>query len=118
VLLRHLGLHVQELEAGPYRFLLVDSVPLAYTDGTTWYRTSQYFRKGATKALNKWLRERPVQLIDQQRIGTLFQSLDKWSSEEKPDQRQGGRRKQDQVPGGILKLAEALHEVLNNGRVG
>jgi hypothetical protein len=117
MILRHLGLYVQELEAGPYRFLLVDSVPVAYTDGTTWYRTSQYFRKGATKALNKWLRDRPVQLIEQSAIGTLFQSLDKWSTEERPDQRQGGRRKQDQVPGGILKLAEALHEVLN-GRTG
>jgi hypothetical protein len=112
VILRHLGLYVQELEAGPYRFLLVDSVPVAYTDGTTWYRTSQYFRKGATKALNKWLRDRPVQLIDQQAIGTLFQSLDRFEPEP-ADQRQGGRRKQDQVPGGILKLAEALHEVLN-----
>jgi hypothetical protein len=114
MLLRTLGFRVQELEAGPYRVLLCDSTPVAYTDGTHWFRTSQYHRKGVTKALNRWLKDRPVQEVAQQQIGELFQGLDRWS-DAMQDRRQTGRRETDQ-PKSVLRLAEALSEVLNNGR--
>jgi hypothetical protein len=115
MLLRSLGLKAQELEAGPYRFLLADSVPVAYTDGTRWFRTTRYFRKGTTKALNKWLLDREVTHVDQDVIVQAFQGISRYTPEVE-DRRQAGRRERDQTPVNVLRLAEALHDVLANGR--
>ena len=119
MLLRTLGLRTQELAAGPYRFLLSDSIPVAYTDGTHWYVTEMYHNKGTTKRLNKWLHanDRPaVNKKPQSEIGDLFMGLDRWSVAQPEERRQAGRRELDQTPPTVLRLAEALSAVLMNGR--
>ena len=116
MILRSLGLRTQELEAGPYHILLSDSIPVAYTDGSGWYRTLQYFNKGTTKRLNKWLKDRtPVALVEQSAIIQVFESISRFT-EVAEERRQSGRREADQTPASVLRLAEALSDVLVNGR--
>jgi hypothetical protein len=121
VILRTLGLRTQELAAGPYRFLLSDSTPVAYTDGTQWYVTEQYHNKGTTKRINKWLivnNQIPGRQAKQSQsaISELFMGLDRYSVEQPEERRQGGRRELDQTPPTVMRLAEALSAVLQNGR--
>ena len=114
MLLRTLGLRTQELAAGPYRFLLSDSVPVAYTDGDNWYVTDQYHNKATTKRINRWLysHDKPAtSKRSQQHIGDLFQSLDRYTLDT-VERRQGGRRELDQVPESVQGLALALAKVL------
>ena len=62
--LRQLGLNAQELEAGPYTFLLSHSIPVAYRDRSEdamapgLYRTDRTFNKSITRHVNTWLRDK------------------------------------------------------------
>jgi hypothetical protein len=117
--LRTLGLRTQELAAGPYRFLLSDSIPVAYTDGDHWYVTEQYHNKATTKRINRWLysHDKPAtNKRSQKEIGALFEGLDRYTLDEAVDRRQGGRRELDQVPESTRDLAMALARVLANGK--
>ena len=64
MILRSLGLHAQELEVGPYIFLLSHSIPVAYRDRSSGamppglYRTDRSFNKSVTRHLNTWIRGR------------------------------------------------------------
>jgi hypothetical protein len=115
MLLRTLGLRTQELAAGPYRFLLSDSIPVAYTDGDQWYVTDLWHNKATTKRINRWLHanDKPaVSRRSQQEIGALFEGLDRYTVES-VERRQSGRRELDQVPESTRDLAFALAKVLN-----
>jgi hypothetical protein len=118
MLLRTLGLRTQELAAGPYRFLLSDSIPVAYTDGDHWYVTDLWHNKATTKRINRWLHSNdkpPTNKRSQQEIGALFEGLDRYTVES-VERRQGGRRELDQTPPNVMRLAEALSAVLMNGK--
>ena len=118
MLLRTLGLRTQELAAGPYRILLSDSIPVAYTDGDQWYITEMYHNKATTKRINRWLysNDKPsVSKRSQRDIGMLFENLDRYT-QESVERRTGGRRELDQVPESTMGLAVALARVLTNGR--
>ena len=120
MILRTLGLRTQELAAGPYRFLLSDSTPVAYHDGEAWYVTEQYHNKGTTKRINKWLHSNDQTpgtqaKKPQSEIGDLFMGLDRWSVAQPEERRQAGRRELDQTPPTVMRLAEALSAVLMNG---
>ena len=117
MILRSLGLRTQELAAGPYRFLVSDSTPVAYTDGSGWYVTDRYWNKATTKRINRWLHanDQPsVSRRSQQEIGQLFEGVDRWAVES-VERRQSGRRELDQVPESVQGLAMALARVINNG---
>jgi len=126
MILRELGLRVQELETGPYVFLLVDSMPVAYQDKDrgAWYRpqeyvsTPRYMGKNVTKALNKWLKEKPVTVVPRAHIVTAFQGLSRYTPDAVADRRQGGRRADDTLDPRIAQLARALVEIMGNGHPG
>jgi hypothetical protein len=62
--LRSLGLSAQELETGPFLFLLSHSLPVAYRDTRPeamrpgLYRTDRVFNKSITRHINTWLRDK------------------------------------------------------------
>ena len=119
--IRGLGLRAQELEAGPYRFLLSDSIPVAYTDGATWYKTVQYFDKATTKRLNRWFHDKasgmPVASVPQSEIVSVFESVSRFSQPDQVEERrQSSRRERDQMPPTVMRLAEALVDALANGK--
>src|SRR3954471_12269455 len=103
VILRELGLRVQELETGPLTFLLVDSQPVAYCDRSIgqWFRaqeyvtTDRYQGKGITKALNKWLAGHEVTSVPRSRIVEAFQGISRYAPETVTERRREGRRSDD-----------------------
>jgi hypothetical protein len=118
MILRTLGLRTQELAAGPYRFLLSDSIPVAYHDGEAWVITDTWHNKATTKRINRWLysnNQQPGQQMrkPQTEIGNLFESLDRYTQTE-IDRRQGGRRELDHIPPQALNLAEAIAGILKS----
>lgn len=91
MILRQLGLHVQELETGPLTFLLSRSIPVAYVDRREAalppgvYRTDRYFSKATTAHLNKWLRDQsPYATIPHDLIVQAFQSVSRFSQTPNP----------------------------------
>lgn len=126
MILRELGLRVQELETGPFKFLLVDSQPVAYHDSSigAWFRaqeyvsTTRYQGKGITKALNKWLKDQEVTSVPRAKIVEAFQGISRYASESLVERRQGGRRAEDQtLDPRVAQLARALVEIMGNGKV-
>ena len=124
--LRELGLRVQELETGPLTFLLVDSQPVAYADRSgehpRFYRaqeyvsTERYQGKQITKALNKWLRSKPVELVPRQRIMETWQGVSRFNAEPVAERRREGRRAEDAVMDPkVAKMAQLLVEIMGNG---
>lgn len=97
-----LGLRVQELETGPYTFLLVDSIPVAYRDrspeapGPGVFKTERRFNKAATRAENKWLHGLPFKVVSHDQIEEVFRSVSKFGESEPQERRnQFGRREED-----------------------
>jgi hypothetical protein len=113
MILRKLGLHALELEAGPFTFLLLDCVPVAYRENGRAYRSSQYFRKGVTKAINKWLKGQDADGTPQDHIVAVFQSISRFGPQVETDRRQTERRALADTRGPVDQLAEALRAVLN-----
>jgi hypothetical protein len=103
---RTLGLRVQELETGPYIFLLVDSIPIAYRDRSPdaeapgAYRTDRRFNKAATRAQNRWLGNRRYDIISHEKIEAVFASVSRFSEPDVPERRANpiGRRETDRDP--------------------
>lgn len=98
LILRSLGLNAQELEAGPYIFLISHSVPVAYKDrsqGAMWpgiYRTDKKFTKATTRHLNAWLRGSRYSTIPHEKIVEMFQSISRFEQPES-ERRQGEDRR-------------------------
>jgi hypothetical protein len=117
--IRTLGLKVQELEAGPFTFLLVDSQPVAYADRSLdvprYFRTQDYIRKGVTKALNKWLRGKAVEVVPQASIVGAFQGISRFGPEPVSERRQSERRSGAEVDPRVAKVAQLLVEIMGNG---
>lgn len=90
--LRQLGYRAQELEAGPYRFLISDSVPVAYNDGLVAYRSQEFFSKATTRHQNTWLGDIKARRVPHQAILDLFEALDRFQ----PERRLGDRRQIEQ----------------------
>lgn len=84
LILRSLGLNAQELEAGPYVFLISHSVPVAYKDRSPGamrpgiYRTDKKFTKATTRHLNAWLRGSRYATIPHEQIIDMFQSISRF----------------------------------------
>jgi hypothetical protein len=124
MILRELGLRVQELETGPLSFLIVDSQPVAYCDRSigAWFRaqeyvtTDRYQGKGITKALNKWLKNHEVTSVPRSRILEAFQGVSRYASESLVERRREGRRSDDAVDPKVTQLAKALVEIMGNGK--
>lgn len=100
--LRQLGLHVQELEAGPLRFLISQSVPVAYQDmrpeamppGV--FRSDAYFNKATTRHQNAWLKDKgPYSTVPHELVIQAFESVSRYTNtptvwqRRKEDKRQG-----------------------------
>jgi hypothetical protein len=117
--IRELGLRVQELEAGPFTFLLVDSQPVAYADRSLevprYYRVREHIRKGVTKALNKWLRGKAVEVVPQASIVGAFQGISRFGPEPVSERRQNERRSGAEVDPRVAQLAKALVDIMGNG---
>jgi hypothetical protein len=83
--LRQLGLYAQELESGPFTFLISHSVPVAYRDSRPdapapgLFRTDAYFSKATSAHLNKWLGKARYSTIPHDLIVTAFNDLSKWT---------------------------------------
>lgn len=84
--IRQLGLYAQELEAGPFLFLLSHSVPVAYRDARAdapppgAFRTDRFFSKATTAHLNKWLgKTGRYSTIPHDLIVDAFNSLSRWA---------------------------------------
>jgi hypothetical protein len=84
--LRQLGLYAQELESGPFTFLLSHSVPVAYRDSRPdaippgMFRTERFFSKATTAHINKWVGKNPrVATVPHDLIVTAFDALSRWS---------------------------------------
>ena len=85
--LRHLGLNVQELEAGPFLFLLSNSVPVAYADtrpeamAPGVFRSDGYFGKATTRHQNKWLADRrPYATVPHDLVVQAFESVSRYTA--------------------------------------
>lgn len=114
--LRDLGLRAQELESGPYTFLLSKSTPVAYRDTSTggpkWYRTEKFFSKGTTRHLNAWLKNKPHAIVPHEQIIAAWEGLSKHA--EPSVERRSVDRRQDDSP--VMRLAEALAAFMKNGK--
>ena len=88
MILRQLGLNAQELEVGPFVFLLSHSVPVAYRDRSSGamppglYRTEKWFSKSVTRHINTWLRGRPSSTVPHDVVIEAFKSVSKYATEE------------------------------------
>lgn len=123
MILRELGLRVQELETGPYTFLLVDSQPVAYRHEDRYYRaheyitTKRYQGKGITKALNKWLKNKEVTAVPREAIVQAFQGVSRYTEGSITERRREGRRAEDaSLDPRVRQLAEALMSIMANGK--
>lgn len=105
---RTLGLRVQELEVGPYVFLMVDGEPIAYKDGREnaeppgLYKTDTRFSKAATRAQNKWIGRRRYVTIPHDEVKEALNSVSRFYNveQEPPNRRENpiGRRASDRTP--------------------
>lgn len=92
---RQLGLHAQELEAGPLKFLLSCSIPVAYRDTREnamppgWFRTDRRFSKATTRHLNAWLKGKRYATIPHDMILEAFDSVSRFSPMAVPTQTWG-----------------------------
>lgn len=86
--LKRLGYRAQELEAGAFRFLLSDSVPVAYQDATGSYRCHEFYSKATSRHQNEWLKGVRSKKVPQQHIQALFEGIDRV-----PERRHGDRRR-------------------------
>ena len=95
--LRQLGLHVQELEAGPLLFLVSQSVPVAYVDmrpeamrpGV--FRSDGYFNKATTRHQNAWLRDKgQYATIPHELVVQAFESVSRYSGQPWGQKRNSG----------------------------
>ncbi len=77
MMLRQLGLYAQELETGPFTFLLSHSVPVAYKDSRTTlaYRTDAWYSKATSAHLNKWLKGVRHAIVPHDLIVDAFQGV-------------------------------------------
>lgn len=115
-----LGLRVQELETGPYTFLLVDSIPIAYRDRSPEaprpgvFKTDRRFNKAATRAQNKWLATQPFEVVSQGQIEEIFRSVSKFGESEPQDRRENfvGRRESDRE---VVAFYERLRKLERAG---
>ena len=85
MLLRQLGLHVQELEAGPLRFLISQSIPVAYTDmrpeapAPGVFRSDAWFNKATTRHQNAWLKDKgSYSTIPHELVVQAFESISRF----------------------------------------
>jgi hypothetical protein len=87
VILRQLGLHAQELEVGPYLFLLSHSIPVAYRDRSSGamppglFRTERSFNKSVTRHINTWIAGRSSSTVPHDVIVSTFQSISKFAGQ-------------------------------------
>ena len=88
MILRQLGLYAQELESGPFTFLLSHSIPVAYRDARPeapapgLYRTDAWYSKGTTQHLNKWLASKGgrYSTVPHDLVLEAFQGISRYSS--------------------------------------
>ena len=85
--LRQLGFGVQELEAGPFLFLLSQSVPVAYVDrrpeamAPGVFRSDGYFGKATTRHQNKWLNpKRPYAVLPHELVVQAFEQISRYTT--------------------------------------
>jgi hypothetical protein len=88
MLLRTLGLNVQELETGPYVFLLSHSLPVAYRDRSPGamppglYKTDRFFSKSVTRHVNKWVSDKgPHSTVPHDHIVSMFRSVSRYTDQ-------------------------------------
>lgn len=85
--LRSLGLNAQELEVGPYLFLISHSIPVAYQDRSSGamppglYRTDRFFSKSVTRHINTWIRGRPSSTVPHDVVVEAFQGVSKYAGQ-------------------------------------
>lgn len=83
--LRQLGLGAQELEAGPFVFLISHSIPVAYRDTRPdamppgWFRTDRNFNKATTRHINKWLEKKRFATIPHDMIVAAFENISRYA---------------------------------------
>ena len=105
MLLRQLGLHVQELEAGPLRFLISQSIPVAYLDmrpdapAPGVYRSKEWFNKATTRHQNAWLKDKgPYSEIPHELVVQAFESVSRFQNVSHPGWH---RRAEDKAHGPV-----------------
>jgi hypothetical protein len=87
MLLRSLGLNAQELEVGPYIFLLSHSIPVAYSDRSSGamppglFRTDRSFNKSVTRHINKWIGGRSASTVPHSVVVQAFQATSKYTEQ-------------------------------------
>lgn len=111
---------MQELETGPYTFLLVDSIPVAYRDRSPeavafgLYKTDRRFNKAATRAQNKWLGRERFSVVPHEQIVEVYRSVSRFGAEDEqqPQDRRGGpRRAEDQE---LYEKAQAYEAIVRS----
>jgi hypothetical protein len=87
LILRQLGLNAQELEVGPYLFLLSHSIPVAYRDRSGGamppglFRTDRNFNKSVTRHINTWVGDKPASTVPHDVIVQAFRSVSKYAGQ-------------------------------------
>ena len=85
MILRQLGLNAQELEVGPYLFLISHSIPVAYRDRSSGamppglYRTDRFFSKSVTRHINTWLKGQASSTVPHDVVVQAFQNVSKYT---------------------------------------
>jgi hypothetical protein len=86
--IHQLSLGVQELEAGPFLFLLSHSTPVAYVDrrpeamAPGVYRSDVYIGKATTRHQNKWLQDKkPYATIPHDLVVKALDSISKYAEQ-------------------------------------
>ncbi len=96
MILRQLGLGVQELEAGPITILLSHSIPVAYRDirpdamPPGLYRTDMWFSKATTLHLNKWLHGKRYATLPHDLIVSAFQGISRYGQNARQRETEAG----------------------------
>jgi hypothetical protein len=87
--IRQIGLNAQELETGPFLFLLSHSIPVAYRDTRPnamrpgLFRTDKFFSKSTARHINKWLNGKgPFSVIPHDVLVETFRGLSRYAGEE------------------------------------
>jgi hypothetical protein len=87
MILRQLGLNAQELEVGPYLFLLSHSIPVAYRDRSSGamppgiYRTDRSFNTSVTRHINTWVGSKSASTVPHEVIVAAFQNVSKYAGQ-------------------------------------
>lgn len=85
MILRELGLRAQELETGPFVFLLSHGIPVAYRDRRPdamppgWYRSDIRLSKATTRHQNKWLEGHQHATIPHELVLKAFQGISRFT---------------------------------------